>query len=153
MGVVHALQYLFCIHFYRFNLPTASYVSLSNFICRKYICIYCIPSFSSSPLKHLVIRLSFMLLRFFVRSYSVVLSGCFFVLTNFILTKHSRSHLSRIALYSFASLDLVVSSSYLSFFFSSTISSYYPTLLSRSVCTQALYITVLAASRVFFQFV
>lgn len=44
-------------------------------------------------------------------------------------------HLSRIALYSFASLDLVVSSSYPLFLFTRTISSYYPTrLLSRSVC-------------------
>lgn len=51
-------------------------------------------------------------------------------------------HLSRIALYSFASLDLVVSSSYPLFLFTRTISSYYPTrLLSRSVCISALYVT------------
>lgn len=62
-------------------------------------------------------------------------------------------HLSRIALYSFASLDLVVSSSYPLFLFARIVSSYYPTrLLSRSVRIPALYVTVHAASPVFFQF-
>lgn len=41
MGVIHVVQYLFCIHFCQFNLPLALHVLfLGNFIRRKYRHLY-----------------------------------------------------------------------------------------------------------------
>lgn len=70
--VVHAFQYLFYVHFCRFNSPTIPHVFLSNFIRRKYtlyIYRYLYTFFLFFAVKTrflLVIRLSFALLRFFV---------------------------------------------------------------------------------------
>lgn len=113
-GVIHVniysafrIYFAFLLHFCRFNLPTALYVFLGNFVYRKYRCLYALFLLFSVKTS---CDLSFTLLRFFSWSYFVVQSCCFFVLRlNFILTKYSRSHLSKMALYSFASLDLVVS--------------------------------------------
>lgn len=64
--------------------------------------IICTLAFSPSPLRCLAIWLSFFA---FFRLKLLQSGRRFFVLRfNFILTKYSRSHLSRIALYSFASL-------------------------------------------------
>jgi len=138
-NVIHVLQYLFYIYFCQFNLShlMCSWVMLSAVTIAIYKA-----SFSSSSI--LVIWLSFTLLRFFcLKLFCRSIWSCFFVLlTNFILTKHSQPHLSKITLYSFVSLDLLISRLellFFVFFFTQTISSYYPTrLFSRSVCIPAL---------------
>lgn len=89
-------------------------VSLDNFVRRKYHHLY---TFFLPLSVKMSCDLAFFHAFAFFRLKLLQSGRRFFVLRfNFILTKYSRSHLSRIALYSFASLDLVVSSSNLLFF-------------------------------------
>lgn len=118
VGIIpyRSLQYLSFIHFCRL---TALHVRrIPRKFCPLQISPYiCILFFSSSPLRYLPDLI-------FIRSCVFCLklfrcSICFFILTNFILTKHPLIPFCTYQgsfLYSFTSLDLVVSSPYFLFF-------------------------------------
>lgn len=82
------LQYLFCIHFCPFYLPTALHVFLDNFVYRKHRHLYTqLPSSLLFSVKTSCNLTFFRALAFFLSEVtnSVVQSGCFFVSTNLFL--------------------------------------------------------------------
>lgn len=155
VGVIHVLQYLFCIHFCQFNLPLALHVFLDNFVRRKYRYLYTF-FLLLLPLRHLVIRLSFTLLRFFF-CLKLLRRPIWFLLC--FKTKLYSDEVFSVALIKDHSLFIRIPWSRrlefqsFAFFLTRTITFYYPTCLpSRSVCTWVLYVTVRVTSPVFFQF-